>query len=146
MQTISWTSLSQDEQNLLLSAEHAMALSYSPYSHFRVGAAILTPSNTIITAANVENASYGLCICAERSAIVKAYSMDLRDFALLAVIATNHEGTYQDIVAPCGACRQMLYEASVVCGHDIPLILANSSKTRFIRSSAHALLPLAFTL
>ena len=79
---------------------------YVPYSHFRVGAALLTGDGTIITGCNVENRSYGLTICAERSAVVQGVSRGFRSFTALA-IATPDSG---EPVGPCGACRQVLSE------------------------------------
>jgi len=91
---------------------HAMA----PYSGFAVGAAILTRGGTIYTGVNVENASYGLTICAERVALFKAISEGERDFAAVAVVTDTATPT-----APCGACRQLLWEYA----GDVPVILAN---------------------
>ena len=80
--------------------------SYVPYSHFPVGAALLCAGGAVFTGCNVENAAYGSCICAERTALVKAVSEGHRDdFVRLAVV-----GNSADYCWPCGACRQMLYE------------------------------------
>ena len=78
---------------------------YVPYSHFPVGAALLCEDGTVFTGCNVENAASGSCICAERTALVKAVSAGRRDFVKLAVV-----GRGEDYCWPCGACRQMLYE------------------------------------
>lgn len=78
---------------------------YVPYSHFPVGAALECADGTIFTGCNVENAAYGSCICAERTALVKAVSEGHRDFRRIAIV-----GTGADYCWPCGACRQMLYE------------------------------------
>jgi len=83
-------------------AEH----SYSPYSHFRVGAALLCKDGTIITGANIENRSFGLTICAERNAVGTALASGRKDFVALAVAAPD--SGYP--VSPCGACRQGLSE------------------------------------
>lgn len=84
----------------------AAEASYSPYSRFRVGAALLCADGTVVTGTNVENRSFGLTICAERSAVVAAVSAGKRRFAALAV-ATPDSG---EPVGPCGACRQVLSE------------------------------------
>ena len=78
---------------------------YVPYSHFPVGAALLCADGAVFTGCNVENAAYGSCICAERTALVKAVSEGRRDFVRLAVV-----GRGEDYCWPCGACRQMLFE------------------------------------
>jgi cytidine deaminase len=87
-------------------AEHSLAArqqSYSPYSNYKVGAALLSIDGKIFTGCNVENAAYGECICAERTAVVKAISEGVREFEAIAV-ATENGGS------PCGACRQVLAE------------------------------------
>jgi cytidine deaminase len=92
--------------------EHAVAT----YSGFRVGAALETAGGTVVTGCNVENASYGLTICAERVAVFKALSEGHRHFIRVAVVADTDEPT-----PPCGACRQILWEF----GGDLEVILAN---------------------
>jgi cytidine deaminase len=93
---------------LVDSAEQARENSYSPYSKFRVGCALLTKDGNIIKGANIENASYGLTICAERSALVTAASAGERNLPL-AVVTTDMDYA----VTPCGACRQFLHEFQV---------------------------------
>ena len=95
--------------------EHAVA----DFSKFKVGAALETDTGEIITGCNIENASYGLTICAERVAIFKALSEGKRSFRRLAVVADTTSPT-----PPCGACRQIIWE---FCG-DIPVVLANLSE------------------
>jgi cytidine deaminase len=90
---------------LIAEAERARRASYSPYSRFAVGAALLARDGTVTHGCNVENASFGLSICAERNAVWKAVSEGRRDFEAIAVSA----GPRQD-AAPCGACRQVLHE------------------------------------
>ncbi len=92
--------------DLVKAAGEAMKNSYSPYSKIRVGAAILTKDGHVFTGCNVENASYGLTMCAERVAAFKAVSEGFRDFQAIAVVS--------DLVnpSPCGACRQVLSEFS----------------------------------
>jgi cytidine deaminase len=92
-------------QELVAAALAAREQAYAPYSGIRVGAALLTREGSLFTGANVENASYGLTICAERVAAVKAVTAGCRDFVAIAV-AWNREG----FCYPCGACRQVLYE------------------------------------
>ena len=92
------------ERELHARADAARANAYVPYSRFDVGAALALPDGSVITAVNVENASYGLTICAERSAVVKAVSEGHREFSAIAVSGPASN------VSPCGACRQVLRE------------------------------------
>lgn len=94
------------EEKLFAAALDAAGNSYSPYSKFRVGAAILCEDGSVVTGANVENRSFGLTICAERSALVAAVSAGKRAFKALAI--ATPDATYP--VGPCGACRQVLSE------------------------------------
>jgi cytidine deaminase len=98
--------MSLDRDRLKAAARQAAEASYSPYSRFRVGAALLASDGSVITGTNVENRSYGLTICAERSAVVQAVSRGLRSFAAVAVHCPDSD----EPVAPCGACRQVLSE------------------------------------
>lgn len=96
-----------DLQQLVAQARIASQSAYAPYSRFRVGAAVLTQNGLVVTAGNVENASYGLAICAERSAIVAAVAAEGPTMRLRAIaVVTAHEGP----ASPCGACRQVLAE------------------------------------
>ena len=101
---------------LVDAARQARVHAIAPYSNFLVGAALLTKNGLIITGCNVENASYGLTMCAERVALLKALSDGHRDFAMIAVVADTEKPT-----PPCGPCRQLLWE---YCG-DIPVVMAN---------------------
>ena len=96
---------------------------YAPYSHFCVGAAILTARGNIYTGVNVENAAYGPSNCAERTAVFKAVSEGERDFVAIA-IAGGPEGGEIDYCPPCGVCRQVLAE---FCGASFEIILPSSS-------------------
>ena len=80
-------------------------MAHAPYSKFKVGAALLCGSGEIVTGCNIENASYGLTLCAERTAVFKAVSEGFRDFEAIAVVADSPRPT-----APCGPCRQILWE------------------------------------
>lgn len=91
-------------------ALEAARYSYSPYSNYRVGAALLCGSGKVYTGCNVENASYCGTICAERTAAVKAVSAGERVFVAIAVTGSPAEGTPQDYAWPCGLCRQVLNE------------------------------------
>jgi cytidine deaminase len=95
-----------DLQELFAEARKAANFAYAPYSKFRVGAALLTCDGTVISGCNVENRSFGLTICAERSAVVKAVGLGHRSFRAIAVSTPDSEIP----VGPCGACRQVLSE------------------------------------
>jgi cytidine deaminase len=92
-----------DDQELVRLAQSARERAYAPYSHYTVGAALLTASGQVFTGCNVENAAYPMAICAERTAIVKAVSEGQHEFTAIA-IATRDGGS------PCGACRQVMSE------------------------------------
>jgi cytidine deaminase len=105
-----------DYDRLVAAAREARERAVAAYSNFRVGAALETADGTIVTGCNVENASYGLTICAERVAMFKALSEGHRVFVRIAVVADTVDPT-----PPCGACRQVLWEF----GPDLEVILAN---------------------
>lgn len=92
-------------ESLLKAAKEGMSHSYAPYSGFHVGAAILTEDGTVFRGCNVENASYGASICAERTSLVKAVSEGYTVFKKIAVVSVSGRYTW-----PCGICRQMLVE------------------------------------
>ena len=94
-----------DFQELMNKAKEASLNSYSPFSRFAVGAAVITPNGKIYQGCNVENSSFGLTNCAERTAIFKAVSEGEREILAVAIYSPNSDSCY-----PCGACRQVLYE------------------------------------
>jgi cytidine deaminase len=126
--------MSDPRRQLLEAALAARQNAHAPFSHFRVGAALETADGRIITGCNVENATYGLTICAERVAVFKAVSEGHRQFTRVAVVADTEEPT-----PPCGACRQILWEF----GGDLEVILGNLSGEK-ARYSLKELLPHAF--
>lgn len=105
------------QRRLLAAAGKAAARSYSPYSRFPVGAALLTAGGTIVSGCNVENSSYGLTLCAERTAVFAAVAAGHRQFRALAVI-----GGRDRPARPCGACLQVLAE---FCQPGLPVLLAS---------------------
>jgi cytidine deaminase len=119
---------------LFLEAKKAAQLAYAPYSGFRVGAALLCEDGTIITGVNVENRSYGLTICAERTAITKAVSMGKQKFTALAI----HTPDSIEPVGPCGACRQVVSE---FMSADAPVRFAGSG-TVIVNTTLGVLLPM----
>ena len=122
------------DQELVELAFTMLDRSYAPYSHFPVGAALEGDDGTIYTGCNVENAAYGSCICAERTALVKAVSEGCRSFRRLAVV-----GNSADYCWPCGACRQMLYEFAP----DLEILAANKDN-QFVKYTLRQLLPCGF--
>jgi cytidine deaminase len=124
------------ESGLVNAARLASRRAYAPYSRFPVGAALLTKSGKVFTGCNVENASYGLTICAERSVIFSAIAAGERKFEQMAVFTPTRTFT-----GPCGACRQVMAEFAP----DLKIVLVNrASRTR--RYSLRELLPARFKL
>ena len=123
-----------DEQcnRLVIAALAARDCSYAPYSSYRVGSAVLMEDGTIVTGCNVENASYGATICAERVALTRAVAEGKRNFVAIAV-ATADGGS------PCGICRQVMVEL----GPGMDVLISDSTGT-FRRTSVAALLPDSF--
>ncbi|RAO98490.1 cytidine deaminase [Petrotoga sp. 9PW.55.5.1] len=120
-------------EKLLEEAKKVREKAYAPYSNFKVGASLLTEDGKIFTGCNVENASYGLSLCAERNAIFSAVSKGERKFKALLVVAQG-EGT----VAPCGACRQVMREFG-----EFDVYLANTDG-KIEKTKVSELLPKAF--
>ena len=126
--------MTTSHRKLIAAAKAAQRRAHAPYSKFRVGAALLTKSGKIYTGVNVENASYGLTICAERVAITKAVSEGHRQFRAIAVVAPSAS------LSPCGACRQVLAEFG-----DFTVICADSRNLKRVKTYRLAdLLPEAF--
>ncbi|MED0985384.1 cytidine deaminase [Bacillus paramycoides] len=106
-----------DKKKYIEEANKMLSKAYIPYSKFPVGAALVTKEGKIYTGCNIENAAYGLCNCAERTAIFKAVSEGERDFSYL-VITGETDGP----ISPCGACRQVIAE---FCDPKMPVLLTN---------------------
>jgi cytidine deaminase len=126
-----------EREQLLEAAKQALLRAYAPYSNFHVGAAVLTDQGQIFTGCNVENASYGLTICAERSAIFTAVHKTHGPLVLRAVAVANRA---QVACSPCGACRQVIAEF----GRDVVIIF--QGKNGFQESTIADLLPETFRL
>ncbi|MEI8290639.1 MAG: cytidine deaminase [Verrucomicrobiota bacterium] len=127
-----------NSQKLVAAAAEARKGSVSPYSRFKVGAALLTKSGEIIGGANVESASYGLTCCAERIALFKALTDGKKNFAAIAIVARCDGGPM-----PCGACRQLLAEYAPAA----KVFVADSDDLRAAKAyTVRRLLPAAFVL
>ena len=113
--------MSADVEALLQAARAARLHAHAPFSRFLVGAALETSEGLVVTGCNVENATYGLTVCAERVALFKAISEGQRRFRRIAVVADTEEPT-----PPCGACRQLLWEF----GGDLEVLLGNLGEHR----------------
>jgi len=135
--------LSDDLRRLVTAAQEATPQSYSPYSGLRVGAALLCRDGTVVTGTNMENTSYSLAICAERAALAAANSRGLRDFQAIAVTAHGPSLAEDDLLSPCGACRQTLMEFAQLAGQDIQVVLVSPNGKRVLLSTAQQLLPLS---
>lgn len=107
------------KEQLVQEAIHARKNTFSPYSKFGVGAALLMKDGTVIHGANIENASFGLSNCAERSALFAAYSQGYKKEDILAMAVT---GDTKSVISPCGACRQVMNE---LLSKDTPIYLSN---------------------
>ena len=103
-------------------AKEAMTHAYAPYSHFHVGAALLCADGSVYQGANIENAAYGECVCAERNAVFKAVFDGHRNFSAIAIVG-GREGVIDSFCAPCGACRQVMGE---FCGGDLDIYLTDA--------------------
>jgi cytidine deaminase len=131
------STLSAADLELIAAARAARRLAYAPYSGYHVGAALLTQSGEVIRAANVENVSYGMTICAERAAVAVAVAAGHRGFTAVAVAA---EGT--EPASPCGACRQTLLEFPA--GPALRVLLAGESGGEVVVTTLGELLPGGF--
>ncbi len=125
-----------DPRQLLAEALSQSRFAYAPYSKFRVGAAVLTARGAVYTGCNVENASYGLTICAERSAVFRAVASEHSPKIVAVAVSGPRRATY----APCGACRQVIWEF----GRDATIYFRDGARFRSERSAR--LLPSPFGL
>ncbi len=108
-------------QALIDSAREALKNSYSPYSEFKVGAALLCSDGSVYSGCNIENSSYSATVCAERTAFFKAISEGKRDFSAIAIVGGKN-GDYSSPCTPCGVCLQVMSE---FCGDGFKILLQN---------------------
>lgn len=133
-------------EDLIKTAIDMTKMSYVPYSHFHVGAALLTAEGKVYTGCNIENAAYGPSNCAERTAFFKAVSEGERNFTAIAVVGGSEDKdgnpVIQDFCPPCGVCRQVMAE---FCNKDFKIILAKSPTEQKVFTLGQ-LLPESFSL
>lgn len=126
---------------LIESAIEARKKAYAPYSHYMVGAALLTKDNRIYTGCNIENAAYGPSNCAERTAFFKAVSEGEREFAAIAVVGGSEISAEGQYAAPCGVCRQVM--AEFCRPQEFQIVIAKSTEDYYIKT-LEELLPDSF--
>lgn len=129
-----------NEKYLIEQAIEARSHAYTPYSHFQVGAALLTKQGKVYKGCNIENAAYTPSNCAERTAIFKAVSEGEREFAAIAIVGSMEGESNTLPTGPCGVCRQVMAE---FCSLDMPVIIAQSPAD-YITMTLGELLPLSF--
>ena len=128
-------------QKLVKTALSMRKMSYTPYSHFNVGAALLSADGKIYTGCNIENASYTPTNCAERTAFFKAVSEGVKDFTAIAIAGGKEDATELDYCPPCGVCRQVMSE---FCKDDFKIFLVKS-ETEYKEYTLTELVPERFT-
>lgn len=128
-------------KNLLLHAQNARERAYAPYSHFHVGAALLGADGNIYTGCNIENASYGAAICAERTAIAVGIHAGCQHFVALAIVGGARHQPATTPCLPCGICRQVLAE---FCADSLPIYVQDGENIQ--THTLGELLPHAFRL
>lgn len=146
LKVAAYDELSDTDRQLVDLARQATHRSYAPYSHFRVGAAILLDNGEIVSGANQENVAYPSGTCAERTACFYAHATyPEAKFLTIAIAARDTDGNeVTNPIAPCGACRQALLEYETLAGHPVRVILTGAT-TLYILPSVRSLLPFAFT-
>lgn len=127
------------KEELMERAKKASENAYAIYSNFRVGAALLTKEGQCVVGCNIENASYGLCNCAERTCLFSAYSMGIKKEDIVAFAVYS---PLEHLVTPCGACRQVMHELLLPT---TPVYMAYGKEIKYQESSVEQLLPYSFT-
>lgn len=130
-----------DDRKLVEIALEARKMSYAPYSHFKVGAALLAKNGTVYKGCNIENASYTPTNCAERTAFFKAVSEGVKDFDAIAIVGGSEDTKELSICAPCGVCRQVMME---FCDPKTFRIILGSEVNDMRVYTLEELLPLGF--
>lgn len=146
LQELSFAELTPEYARLVDTARQATERSYAPYSHFRVGAAILLDNGEVVAGCNQENAAYPSGTCAERTACFYAHAQYPENrMEAIAIAARGVDGEFlEDPISPCGGCRQALIEYENLAGKPMKVLLVGAGKV-YVIPSVMALLPLAFT-
>src|SRR3989338_2091194 len=144
MNQVTYDELSDLQRRAVGEALKTLENSYNPYSQFYVGACLFTPDGKLVSGTNFENSAYGSTICAERSAILRANAMGIRQFGGIAIIARGETFDTTEVTGPCGSCRQVLYEVSQISDCDLEVILSTSKKDKIVVTTIRELLTLAF--
>lgn len=140
-----WNDLDEESKELITKAQQAFHKAYAPYSKFRVAASILLENNEIITGANQENASYPLCMCAERVVLSAKASLYVdQSIKKMAVVAKKESMAELAPATPCGACRQVLLEFELRQRRDIEIVMMVDKDKWIKMPSAKTLLPYSF--
>ena len=142
--SLKYDELSKEEKLLVDAAKEATYNSYSPYSHFCVGAAIMLENGTVVKGANQENAAFSVTMCAERSAIFNAQS-NHPQYAItqIAIAARNSDGFISSPITPCGSCRQVILEMEYRYKREIKLYLYGNDDI-YVVNTIKDILPLSF--
>ena len=129
------------ESELIALALQAREKAYTPYSHFKVGAALLTKSGNVYTGCNIENAAYTPSNCAERTAFFKAVSEGEREFSAIAIVGGAENATELGYCAPCGVCRQVMME---FCDYDSFQVILAAKENEYQVYTLREILPMGF--
>lgn len=127
-------------QQLIRAAFAARRFAYTPYSHFKVGAALLARDGQVFTGCNIESASYSPTNCAERTALFKAVSEGVTEFSAIAIVGSREGEVNRIVTSPCGVCRQALFEFG---GPELTVIMARSEED-YLETTLGELLPYGF--
>lgn len=145
MERLTYGELDPADRGLVDAARAACDTAYAPYSGVRVGAALRTADGGVITGSNVENAAYGSTVCAERMAVGRANAEGTREFPAVAIAAAGEALPPDQVITPCGSCRQVLHEMAVVSGARTRVIMTTPGTERVMIAVLEELLPLPFS-
>ena len=142
----SYEECTEQEKKLVDAAKQATSNAYAPYSHFHVGAALLLENGTIITGNNQENAAYPSGLCAERTAVFYANAQYPDQKIVAMAVAAFYKGKFtEDLISPCGSCRQVLLEVESRYKSPVRILLYKEENEVYVAESMSSLMPLSFT-